>query len=121
MMGFAVLVGAILARTNGSNFLLADLIYGYVTGFALTAGSMVANDYYDRNIDAINEPNRPIPSGLIRPREALAFAFLLVSDWVWNCISNKHLFSRNSSSLVVDLHSLYDLWKAKRLTGQLSS
>ncbi len=77
MMGFAVIVGAILARTNGSSFLWADLIYGYVTGFALTAGSMVANDYYDRNIDAINEPNRPIPSGLIKPREALVFAFLL--------------------------------------------
>ena len=77
MMGFAVIVGAILARTNGSNFVLTHLIYGYATGFALTAGSMVANDYYDRNIDAINEPNRPIPSGLIGPREALAFAFLL--------------------------------------------
>ncbi len=77
MMGFAIIVGAILARTNGSSFLWADLTYGYATGFTLTAGSMVANDYYDRNIDAINEPNRPIPSGLIKPREALAFAFLL--------------------------------------------
>ena len=77
MMGFAVIVGAILARTNGSNFLLVNLTYGYVTGFMLTAGSMVANDYYDRNIDAINEPNRPIPSGLIRPREALALSFIL--------------------------------------------
>jgi geranylgeranylglycerol-phosphate geranylgeranyltransferase len=77
MMGFAVIVGAILAKTNGSNLLLTDLVYGYATGFALTAGSMVANDYYDRNIDAVNEPNRPIPSGLIGSREALAFALLL--------------------------------------------
>jgi len=40
---------------------------------------MVINDYYDREIDAINEPDRPIPSGLIRPKEALAFAFALTT------------------------------------------
>ncbi len=77
MMGFAVTVGAILASTGASSFLWVNLIYGFVTGFTLTAGSMAANDFYDRNIDAINEPNRPIPSGLIRPGEALVFAFIL--------------------------------------------
>jgi len=38
---------------------------------------MVINDYYDREIDAVNEPGRPIPKGLIRPNEALTFASLL--------------------------------------------
>ncbi len=45
----------------------------------LTAASMAINDYYDREIDAVNEPNRPIPSGLIKPKEALAFAFALTA------------------------------------------
>ena len=27
------------------------------------------NDWYDRDIDAINEPNRPIPSGAITAPE----------------------------------------------------
>jgi geranylgeranylglycerol-phosphate geranylgeranyltransferase len=40
---------------------------------------MAINDYYDRDIDAINEPNRPIPSGLIRPEKALAFALVLTT------------------------------------------
>jgi geranylgeranylglycerol-phosphate geranylgeranyltransferase len=40
---------------------------------------MAINDYYDRQIDAINEPNRPIPSGLVKPRQALAFAFILTA------------------------------------------
>jgi geranylgeranylglycerol-phosphate geranylgeranyltransferase len=79
MMGFAVIVGAILAGANGSSFIWVDLLLGCTTGFALTAASMVANDYYDRDIDLINEPNRPIPSGLIKPREALFFAFLLAA------------------------------------------
>jgi len=48
-----------------------------LTGFMLTAASMAINDYYDREIDKINEPSRPIPSGLIKPREALAYAFVL--------------------------------------------
>jgi geranylgeranylglycerol-phosphate geranylgeranyltransferase len=32
---------------------------------------MAVNDYYDRGIDAVNEPRRPIPSGTVSPQEAL--------------------------------------------------
>jgi geranylgeranylglycerol-phosphate geranylgeranyltransferase len=74
MMGFAVIVGASLVSTL--NFKL-DLIFGFVTSFTLTAASMVMNDYYDREIDAINEPNRPIPRGDVSPKQALIFAFVL--------------------------------------------
>ncbi len=78
MMGFAVLVGAVLTKPGTATALFQwNLVYGFVTGFTLTAGSMVVNDYYDRKIDAINEPSRPIPSGLIKPREALGYAIVL--------------------------------------------
>jgi geranylgeranylglycerol-phosphate geranylgeranyltransferase len=79
MMGFAVIVGAVLASPNMLNALWQNLIYGFLTGFMLTAASMIINDYYDREIDAVNEPNRPIPSGLIKPKEALVFAFALTA------------------------------------------
>lgn len=79
MMGFAVLVGSVLAESNLLMFRWQNLAYGFVTGFALTAGSMAINDYVDREIDAINEPKRPIPSGLIKPREALGFALVLAA------------------------------------------
>jgi geranylgeranylglycerol-phosphate geranylgeranyltransferase len=52
-----------------------NLLLGFMTSFTLTGASMAINDYYDQDIDAINEPSRPIPSGLISPREALYFAF----------------------------------------------
>ncbi len=72
MMGFAVLVGAVLAASLGSlNWL--NILFGFLTGFTFCAAAMVINDYYDRKIDAINEPQRPIPSGTIKPAEALAF------------------------------------------------
>jgi len=73
MMGFAVIVGASLV--SPLNF-STNLLLGFITSFALTAASMAINDYYDRDIDAINEPQRPIPSGAISPNEALFFALV---------------------------------------------
>lgn len=74
MMGFAVIVGAAIAVKDNTTFLGPNLLYGFVTGFMLTAASMSINDYYDREIDALNEPKRPIPSGAVKPKEALVFA-----------------------------------------------
>jgi chlorophyll/bacteriochlorophyll a synthase len=36
-----------------------------ITGPLVCATSQAANDWYDRHVDAINEPQRPIPSGRI--------------------------------------------------------
>jgi len=77
MMGFAVFVGAVLADPHFFNAEWLGVLYGFVTGFMLTAASMTVNDYYDRAIDAINEPSRPIPSGSVSARQALAFVFVL--------------------------------------------
>lgn len=77
MMGIAVIVGAVLANPSIGYSVWQNLIFGFVTGFTLTAASMAINDYYDREIDTVNEPRRPIPSGLIKPRYALMFAAIL--------------------------------------------
>jgi len=98
MMGFAVTVGATLASPNVLNTLWQNLIYGFITGFMLTAASMAINDYYDREIDAINEPNRPIPSGLIKPKEALDFAFILTAIGFAAALANSYLTNLKSIS-----------------------
>ena len=36
-----------------------------MTGPLVCAASQAVNDWYDRHVDAVNEPNRPIPSGRI--------------------------------------------------------
>jgi geranylgeranylglycerol-phosphate geranylgeranyltransferase len=77
MMGLAVIVGAALADRGIFVQQLPNLLLGFSTGFFLTGATMAVNDYYDREIDAINEPKRPIPSGAIAPREALTFALTL--------------------------------------------
>ena len=77
MMGFAVIVGAVLAA--GTKIVNGEfkLILGFLTGFTLTGASMAINDYYDREIDAINEPQRPIPSGAVTENQALGLALIL--------------------------------------------
>ncbi|QLG27164.1 geranylgeranylglycerol-phosphate geranylgeranyltransferase [Halorarum halophilum] len=46
------------------------------TVFAVAAGN-AANDYFDRDIDRVNRPDRPIPSGRVTPRTAATFAGVL--------------------------------------------
>ncbi|RBI61100.1 geranylgeranylglycerol-phosphate geranylgeranyltransferase [halophilic archaeon] len=46
------------------------------TWLATAAGNSI-NDYFDREIDAINAPDRPIPRGAVTPREALWFSAAL--------------------------------------------
>ncbi len=79
MMGFAVAVGAAIANPANWTTPRLNVAYGFVTAVMLTAASMVINDYYDREIDAVNEPNRPIPSGAVRPKGALVFASILTA------------------------------------------
>ena len=47
------------------NNILASLACMLMSGPLLTGYTQTINDYFDREIDAINEPNRPIPSGAI--------------------------------------------------------
>jgi len=97
MMGFAVIVGASLV--SPLNFTI-NLLLGFVTSFSLTAASMAINDYYDREIDAINEPNRPIPRGDVSPKEALMFAVAL------STIGFVAAFETNMPSLLVAVTAL---------------
>src|SRR6476661_7195270 len=45
-----------------------------ITGPLVCASSQAVNDWFDRHVDAINEPGRPIPSGRIPGRWGLAIA-----------------------------------------------
>lgn len=75
VMGFAILVGAALTGPTGLSWL--HLFYGVITSFTLTAAAMAVNDYYDYDIDKINEPKRPIPSGAVSLRASLVVTGVL--------------------------------------------
>ncbi|KAL3945464.1 MAG: hypothetical protein SGBAC_000435 [Bacillariaceae sp.] len=49
-----------------------------LAGPFLTGYTQTINDWYDREIDAINEPNRPIPSGAIGEGDVIAQIWVLL-------------------------------------------
>ena len=58
-----------------------------LAGPLVCATSQAVNDWYDRHVDAINEPNRPIPSGRIPGRWGLYIACLWTAFslvWAWS-------------------------------------
>ncbi|MDH3217576.1 MAG: geranylgeranylglycerol-phosphate geranylgeranyltransferase [Candidatus Krumholzibacteria bacterium] len=78
-----VFSGYILVGGNGSALIMASLVFtALVTGL----GNLV-NDYYDRDIDRINKPRRPIPSGRLTPGYVLrvywygSIATMLLMPW----------------------------------------
>ena len=60
-------------EAGGMKFLLALLL----TGPLATGTCQMLNDYFDRDLDEINEPSRPIPGGAITLRDAT----LLIAIW----------------------------------------
>ncbi|MEA3475170.1 MAG: geranylgeranylglycerol-phosphate geranylgeranyltransferase [Candidatus Cloacimonadota bacterium] len=48
----------------------------------IASGGYVINDFFDRDIDKINRPERPIPSGIISPLNAKRYAFLLFAGGI---------------------------------------
>jgi geranylgeranylglycerol-phosphate geranylgeranyltransferase len=75
MQAFAVVIGfLVLEHTVVAS---SSLALGIISAVFLNGASMVANDYWDRAVDAVNVPTRPIPSGRITPQQAVIFAGVL--------------------------------------------
>lgn len=82
MAALAVLIGAyIVAGTDvlGSSYLYLAII----ATFLISGGGMAINDYFDRGIDTLSKPHRPIPSGRISVNAALIFSLVLFAVGVY--------------------------------------
>ncbi|NTW74997.1 MAG: chlorophyll synthase ChlG [Chlorobiaceae bacterium] len=93
----------------GTKFLLALLL----TGPLATGTCQMLNDYFDRDLDEINEPSRPIPGGAISLRDATVLIAIwsvlsvivgylihpLIGLYVVIGIINAHLYSANPIKL----------------------
>ena len=72
-----MLLAAIVAYLVATGTLVPGVLLLLVIVTFITAAGNIINDYYDADIDAINCPERPIPSGRITRRAALWYAVLL--------------------------------------------
>jgi geranylgeranylglycerol-phosphate geranylgeranyltransferase len=80
MAGLAAVIGGFIAYspTQGP-FLLLPVFF---TVFLVTGAGNAINDYFDAGIDAINRPDRPIPSGRISKESAYTFSIALFAAGV---------------------------------------
>jgi geranylgeranylglycerol-phosphate geranylgeranyltransferase len=65
--GIFVVAGEILGLGGLPPFNKALL--GFLTGFFISGSANISNDYFDRAVDRINQPKRPLPSGRISVAE----------------------------------------------------
>lgn len=72
MAVIAILLMAIISGKFTLEALIAAVVVFLVTG----AGNSI-NDYFDHKIDAVNKPERPIPSGRIHLQKALIYSITL--------------------------------------------
>lgn len=75
LMFIGILAGIALSHSKTVD--LIDLTYSFITAYSLNGSSMILNDYFDREVDKINAPHRPLPSGLITPSQALVYSSIL--------------------------------------------
>lgn len=69
--GICVVVGQTIAL--GKIPALTYLVLGLGLGFFLSSSAMIFNDLFDLEVDRINTPHKPIPSGKVTPTEAIIF------------------------------------------------
>ena len=72
------IVAGYLIVSRGVDVSWRALILLMLASVCLYAGGVVLNDYFDRDVDAVERPERPIPSGRIRARDVLKLGVRLL-------------------------------------------
>ena len=71
-------IAAMLIETGSSiNLYLNVMLIAAAAIFLFSSAGNVLNDYFDREIDKINHPERPIPSNRVKAGDALKFSVAL--------------------------------------------
>jgi geranylgeranylglycerol-phosphate geranylgeranyltransferase len=78
MSAAAIGVGAVVAvGLDGAVARAASVALGALVAFLFTGAGNALNDVYDRDVDRVNHPERPIPSGRVTPEAAFDLALVL--------------------------------------------
>jgi geranylgeranylglycerol-phosphate geranylgeranyltransferase len=81
MAGLAAVIGGFIAYSAAPGPLIW-LLPVFLTVFLVTGAGNAINDYFDAGIDAINRPDRPLPSGRITKKSAYNFSIVLFAAGV---------------------------------------
>jgi geranylgeranylglycerol-phosphate geranylgeranyltransferase len=72
--GMCVIIGELLGL--GALPSLHTAMLGFLLGFFLSSSAMIFNDTFDLEVDRMNDPQRPLPAGLLTQSEAIVLGIL---------------------------------------------
>ena len=73
--GLCTVGGQIIASGGLAPWLVT--LAGFLCAFACSGSALVVNDYFDFEVDKVNAPERPLPSGVVTKREAALLGIVL--------------------------------------------
>jgi len=110
LMGIAgVLASAVIASGLGIGDHVQALLLSFLVVIAFIAGGNSINDYVDRDIDVAAHPERPIPSGRMKPETALYVGCsalglsLALSLLLWDVLSTSIVIAACTLMLAYEL------------------
>jgi geranylgeranylglycerol-phosphate geranylgeranyltransferase len=106
MIGFAVIVGFFVSKPVEVKVVQAAL--GFLTGFFVCAYSMSVNDIYDVEVDRVNRPERPIPSGRVSTQTAFRLSLLVLVAGIGTSVLTLSPLAVGIATLYVLLSWLYN-------------
>ena len=115
-----VIIGILNTRTGiPINILLINLVLGILTYYFIAGSGMIINDIYDIEIDKINRPNRPIPSGAVSLKQAKILFILTFGIGVMISIIHYLIFDLSGLNVILAVFFgligwLYAAWGKKQ-------
>jgi geranylgeranylglycerol-phosphate geranylgeranyltransferase len=106
MIGLAVIVGIFVSKPVEVKVVQGAL--GFLTGFFLCAYSMSTNDIYDVEVDRVNRPERPIPSGRVSTQAAVRLSVLVLVAGIASCVLTLNPVAVGIASLYAFLMWIYN-------------
>jgi geranylgeranylglycerol-phosphate geranylgeranyltransferase len=74
--GVCVLLGEIIALGRFPS--VREAVLGFTCVFFISGSALILNDYFDLEVDRVNAPNRPLPSGLVSPSETIILTVITI-------------------------------------------
>ncbi len=111
MGSLTVIIGILNTRTGISIInVVINLILGIITYFFIAASGMIINDIYDVEIDKINRPDRPIPSGRITLKQAKLLWVITIAIGMGCAIINSMILNLGVLNILFALFFAFIGW-----------
>ena len=120
MGSLTVIIGILNTRTGIPMItLLINLVLGIITYYFIAGSGMIINDIYDIEIDKINRPDRPIPSGAVSLKQAKILFILTFGIGVMISIIHYLIFALSGLNVILAVFFgligwLYAAWGKKQ-------